>query len=88
MREQPPEEVRVLEAVHGEPPAGLVRAVLELGDDGVVHVFLLLAEKVGADGVEGVAAELVFALHELEDIELQAAIEWSLFRVALPVGFR
>ena len=85
--EQPLREVCVLEAVHGEPSAGLVRAVLELSDDGVVHVLFLLAEKVGANGVDGVAAELVLTSHVLQQVELDPAFHVRLFQIALAEHF-
>lgn len=49
----------------------------------MVYVFLLLAKELGANRVERVATQLVLALHVLEHINLQAAIEDGVLRVAL-----
>lgn len=46
------EDSRVLHAVDGESTPGLLVPVLEVRDDGVVHVLLLLAQEVGRHRVE------------------------------------
>ena len=61
--QQPLRQVRVLEAVDGEAAARLGAAVLQVGDDRVVHVLLLHAQEFRTDGVEGVGRELVVAEH-------------------------
>lgn len=51
-----------LEAVHREAAPRLLVAGLQVADGAVVHVLLLLAQKVGAHRVEGVGRQLVVAL--------------------------
>ena len=77
-------QVRVLQAVYGEAAARVGVARLEVGDDGVVDVLLLLAEEMGADGVERVGRQLVVALEHLEHVELHAALDVDLLRLARP----
>jgi hypothetical protein len=52
-----------------------------------MDVFLLFAQKLRTDRIEGVATQFVFTLHELEYIQLQTTVENRLFRVALAVSF-
>ena len=74
-------EVGILEAVHREAAAGLGGARLQLADRAVVHVLLLLSEKVSGHRVEGIGRELVVPLHSLEEIELHAALDGDLLAV-------
>ena len=53
-----------------------------------MHVLFLLAKELCANGVQRVAAQLVLALHVLEHIDLQTAVEDGVFRVALAKGLR
>lgn len=73
------------DTIHRQTPTRISRAVLQFCNDRVVDVFLLLSEKLGAHGVERVAAELVVALHDLEHVELQPSFHVDGFRVALTV---
>jgi hypothetical protein len=73
-----------LQTVHCKSAARVCCTVLKFGNDGVVNVLLLLAQEVGADGVEGVAAELVVSLNDLQDVHLEASIDVDCLRVALP----
>lgn len=75
-----------LETIDGQSTPGLIGTVLELGDDRVVDLFLLLAEEMGADGVQRVGTELVVSLHDGEDVELQSTVEVDRLGVARPVG--
>jgi len=70
--DQPQRQIGVLQAVHGQATPRLVAAVLEVRDYGVVHVLLLLLQKVVADGVEGVGAELVVSDEHQKQVENDA----------------
>lgn len=54
----------------------------------MVYIFLLLAEELGTNRVERVATQLVLALHVLEHINLQAAINNGILRDALAERLR
>ena len=43
-------------------------------DDRVMYILLLLAEEVRTDAIEGVAAQLVVALQDLQDVENDAPL--------------
>ena len=62
-----------------EPSPGLWVAFLEFGDDGVVDVFLLFAEKVVADRVEGVRAQFVIPEKDQEQIKLDTPLDVDTF---------
>ena len=54
----------------------------------MVHVLLLLLEEVRGDGVERVGAQLVLALDDGQQVELYAALDGDLLRLALAVRLR
>jgi hypothetical protein len=56
--------VGYLEAVHGQAAARLLVAILEVADYGVVHVLLLLTQKVRRHCVQAVAGQLVVPLQD------------------------
>lgn len=76
-----------LQAIDRQPPSRLGRAILELGDDGVVHVLFLFTKKCGTNRVEGVASQLVFSLHKRQKIELKTTGKWCFFRFSSSVSF-
>ena len=53
----------------------LIGTVLKIGNDGMVHILLLLAEELRADTVERIRAQLVVALHVREHIENDTTID-------------
>ena len=63
--DEPDGQERVLEAVSGDASAGVGRALLQVVNDGVVHVFLLLAEQLHAHVVQRVRGEVV--VHHYHD---------------------
>ena len=63
-----------LKAVDGEPPPRLIRPVLQLGDDAVVHIFLLFPQEVRGDSIQGIAGELVVPGDGCEQVELHPAV--------------
>lgn len=50
-------------------------AHLEVGDDGIVHVLFLLAEKLRGNAVQAVRAELVVAEHVGQHIEHDTSVD-------------
>lgn len=54
-----------LEAIHCQPPAGLLIAILQVTDNAMVNILFLLSKKMGRDSIEGVAAQLVITLNGL-----------------------
>lgn len=63
-----------LQAIYSQTTSGLRSTILQLGDYGVMDVFLLFAQELSANRVERIATELVFTLHVLQNINLETAI--------------
>jgi len=76
-----------LQTVDGETSSRVGCSVLQLCNDRVMNVLLLFTQKLCADSVECVAPELVVALHDLQNVQLQPAFHVDRFRIPLPVSF-
>lgn len=72
-------QIGVLEAVNGEASTRKLISILQLCNHTVVHVFLLLTQEVGADGVERVGAQLVLAKDDLHHVKLDSTLNVNVF---------
>jgi hypothetical protein len=59
-----------LETIYCQTSSRLCGAILKVGDNRVMYVLLLFPQELCTDGVEGVTAQFMFSLHELQHIEL------------------
>ena len=80
--DEPQRQVGVLEAVDGQAASRLLVAVLQVGDDRVMHVLLLLLQEQVADGVEAIAAQLVVAHEHEQEVEDDATLHVDLLVLA------
>jgi hypothetical protein len=86
--EQTLRQTRVLETVCGQSAACVCAgpvSVVQHRDQRVVHVFLLLLEKMGRHVVQRVAGEFVVALYRGQHIELHTAVDVDVFAFACAV---
>ena len=72
--EQSKRQEGIFEAVDGQAASALRVSLLKLGDDRVVHVLLLLAQKVVTDRVERVGTQLVVTQQNLKHSSRHFAI--------------
>ena len=77
--DEPKREKGVLGAVHGEAAARLSVPILQVSDDGVVHVLLLFTEEVLGNTVERVRAQFVVLLDAGDDVEDDPAVANEVF---------
>mmetsp|Transcript_1105 Transcript_1105/g.3244 ORF Transcript_1105/g.3244 Transcript_1105/m.3244 type:complete len:294 (+) Transcript_1105:2233-3114(+) len=75
-------QISILQTIHREPPPGFLVAILQVSNAGVVDILLLLSQKGRRDVVQGVRAELVIALDDGEQVELNPSLDRDL--LALP----
>lgn len=76
-----------LQTVHRQPAPRFGRARLQIGNDRVVHILLLLPQKVGRHRVERVRRQLVVALDGGQHVQLDAPLNRDLLHFARAVGF-
>lgn len=72
-----------LQTIHSKSAPRIGCTVLQLGDNGMVHVLLLFTQEMSTHSVERVAAELVVTLNDLENVHLQSSINVDSLGVAL-----
>mmetsp|Transcript_40056 Transcript_40056/g.69354 ORF Transcript_40056/g.69354 Transcript_40056/m.69354 type:complete len:625 (+) Transcript_40056:680-2554(+) len=79
-------EISVLQTIHCQTAAVRVGTHLQIRNDRVVHIFLLLAQKLRGDRVQRVRRQLVVAEHIRQQVKDDASVDGGLDVLALAEG--